>query len=97
MRVFISGRVSGLPYDQVQKKFAGAEALLKAEGHDTVNPLDQVPPGTGSGAAMKILVPLLLDCDAIYLLADWEFSEGAQIEAQLARYAGISIINEDDL
>jgi hypothetical protein len=46
---------------------------------------------------MKICLPLMLECDAILLLSDWMFSEGAQIEAQLARYVGLHIINEDDL
>jgi hypothetical protein len=31
------------------------------------------------------------------LLSDFIYSEGAQIEAQLARYAGLSILIEDDL
>ena len=28
---------------------------------------------------------------------DWKFSEGARIEEMLARYAGLRIIEEDDL
>lgn len=97
MKIFISGRVTGLPYDQVKKKFAGAEALIRASNYNPVNPLHHVNQFAKPAEAMKLLVPLLLECDAILLLNDWEFSEGAQIEAQIARYAGLSIINEDDL
>jgi len=96
MKVFISGRVTGLPYDQVKKKFTTAETVILNAGHEPLNPLDHVPEGTTPRDAMKILLPLLCECDAIYLLHDWEFSEGAQIEAQLARYIGLHIINDTD-
>jgi hypothetical protein len=97
MRVFISGRVSGLPYDQVKQKFSAAETLLRASNYVPVNPLKYVNCKAKNIEAMKICIPLLLECDAILLLADSIYSEGAQIEAQLARYAGLSIIIEDDL
>jgi hypothetical protein len=97
MRVFISGRVTGLPYDQVRQKFLAAENLLRASNHNPVNPLKHVNCLADPREAMKICIPLLLECDAILLLADSIYSEGAQIEAQLARYAGLSIIIEDDL
>lgn len=97
MRVFISGRVTGLAYDQVKQKFARTEALLRASNFTPVNPLHHVNSFAKPGEAMKILVPLLLECDAILLLNDWEFSEAAQIEAQLARYAGLNFMNEDNL
>lgn len=97
MKVYISGRVSGLPYEDVRRKFARVEAELRASNFMPVNPLDHVSAGISPAEAMKHLVPILLECDAILLLSDWEFSEGARIEAELARYAGMTIINEDDL
>ena len=97
MRVYIAGRVTGLNYEQVTRKFAAAESLLRASNYNPVNPLRHVNSKAKPSEAMKICVPLLLDCDAILLLSDWAFSEGAQIEAQLARYAGMYVINEDDL
>lgn len=97
MRVFISGRVTGLPYDQVKKKFAAAETLLRASNYNPVSPLHHVNQLAKPREAMKICISLLLECDALLLLADSIYSEGAQIEAQLARYAGLSILIEDDL
>lgn len=97
MKVYIAGRVTGEPRDTVIMKFAGAEALLRASNYIPVNPLKHVNSLAKPIEAMKMCLPLMLECDAILLLNDWGFSEGAQIEAQLARYVGMNIINEDDL
>jgi hypothetical protein len=97
MRVYIAGRVTGLNYADVVMKFRHAENQLRDAGHHPINPLTHVNCLAKQRDAMKICVPLLLDADAVFLLPDWEFSEGAQIEVQLARYAGIHLINEEDL
>jgi hypothetical protein len=97
MKIYIAGRVTGLPYESVVIKFEKAEQLLLTCSHQPVSPIKHVVPAADPCEAMKICLPLLLDCDAILLLNDYPFSEGAQIEAQLARYAGKHIINEDDL
>lgn len=97
MRVYIAGRVTGLPHDQAEAKFKRAETLLRASNFIPVNPLKHANQKCSYREAMKVLLPIMLDCDALLLLNDWMFSEGAQIEAQLARYVGLDIINEDDL
>lgn len=47
--------------------------------------------------AMATLLPILLKCNGILMLDCWHFSEGAKIEYMLAQYAGLKIIEEDDL
>lgn len=39
MRIYISGKISGLPYDEVQERFNGAEDLLTELGFEVANPL----------------------------------------------------------
>ena len=39
MRVYISGKITGEPMDQVIAKFARAEFELATKGYDPVNPL----------------------------------------------------------
>lgn len=97
MKIYIAGRVTGLNYSDVERKFNNAEMRVRDEGHDVVNPVKQVKEGASKSEAMGILLPLLTQCDAILLLEDWIYSEGAQIEAQTARYCGKHIIDEDDL
>ena len=39
MRVYIAGKVTGLPIGEVYTKFGAAEFWLKQQGYDVVNPL----------------------------------------------------------
>lgn len=97
MKIYIAGRVTGLPYESVKMKFEAAEKLLRESNFNAVNPLKIVGQKTGTREAMKKLLPVMLDCEAILLLADWEWSEGAKIELQLAKYAGLKVIFEEYL
>lgn len=77
MKWYISGKISGLPTDQVTAKFKQAEQQIRAFGHEPVNPTNN---GLGSEASwnehLVADVALLLECDAIYLLKDWGDSPG---------------------
>ena len=96
MKIYIAGRVTGLPYDNVKAKFKAAEEAMLARDWTPVNPLNHVNSRASPEEAMRILLPLLLDCKAILLLNDSKYSEGAQIEAMLARYCHKIILNEED-
>lgn len=99
MKVFISGRVTGLPRKDAEHNFARGEKLLADNNYEFINPLNLVPVGTSNKRAMNTLLPVLTsdDCDAILLLNDTKFSEGSQLEEAMARYCGLQILYEDDL
>lgn len=85
MRVYISGKITGEPMDQVIAKFARAEFELATKGYDPVNPLKNgLPQASSWEQHMKADVAMMMDCDAIYMLPDWKFSSGATIEKRLA-------------
>ncbi|WP_297409227.1 DUF4406 domain-containing protein [uncultured Alistipes sp.] len=95
-KIYISGRISGLPIDEVTAKFNEAEAKLKGQGYEVVNPLKNGIPVTASWevhVAMDVL--LLMGCKAIYLLPDWGLSKGATLEKNLAELTGKTIIYEE--
>ena len=96
MTIFISGKVSGEPYSDVKEKFIRAEFILKKKGFNVVNPVRIVPPTATQEYAMKLCIANLTGaCDAIYMLRDWEQSEGAALEHLIAKTCGLKIIYED--
>jgi hypothetical protein len=97
MRVFISGKVAGLPRETAIRNFERGKKLVLVNGWDFVNPVDLVPEGSTKQYAMKILLPILTECNAILLLHDHQFSEGSQVELTCAKYCKLQIFNEDDL
>lgn len=94
MKVYISGPISGLLYEEVEKAFNEAEIRLQEQGYEVVNPLNNgLPRESTWNEHMRADLKLLLDCDAIYMLDGWLFSRGAQIEFRLAHNLGIKVIN----
>lgn len=97
MKVYISGKISDLPTDQVDAKFTQAEQQVKAYGHEPVNPLKSgVSPSESWNTHIVADIAMLLECDAIYLLKDWSDSKGARIEANIAGECGLEIIHQPD-
>lgn len=99
MKIYIAGKISGLSYSEAVAKFAKAADLLRRLGHEPVNPME-VNGLDGDGKEypwaeyMKRDIPILLDCDAIYLLPDWQDSKGARLEKYIADELGMLIVYE---
>lgn len=84
-RVYISGKITGEPIEQVIAKFAETEFKLAKNGYDPVNPLKNgLPQESAWEHHMRVDISLMMTCNAIYMLPDWKFSTGARIEKQLA-------------
>ena len=97
-KIYVSGKVSGLPYKEVQEKFKWHCAFLSLKGYDAVNPLDVClfEDGREWQHYMEAALKALLGCDAIYLLKDWGQSKGARCEYALARELGLQIFFHGD-
>lgn len=97
MKIYISGRISGLPFDEVIAKFAEAEKRLSEMGHIPLSPLKNGMPDVANYATHMIIdIMLLLEADAIYMLNDWVDSQGAITELTVARATGKQIFYEND-
>ena len=96
-KVYISGAISGLPIEDVKMSFNSAEKTLEERGFIPVNPIKVQPFVKGFTWLdyMKADIKALVDCDAIYLLDNWESSKGAVIEVDLALSLGIYVINKE--
>ena len=91
MKIYISGKIGNLDMVTVRTKFNSAEIDLHTLGYFTVNPLDIHTEGSPypnpSTWAEYMLndIAYLFDCDAIYMLYDWEDSPGAKVEHAIAK------------
>lgn len=109
MKVYISGPISGLP-DGNRAAFAEAVALLRATGHEPVNPHDISVDHDGPCRGPATRDPLdrhrygcyltadfraLLKCDAITFLAGWTRSHGSSSERTVAKLIGLPIVGWD--
>ena len=95
MRVFISGAITGT--DDYMERFAAAEEALTAKGYTVLNPakvIAQVPFELDWYTCMNITMEMLGECNAIYMLKDWEESKGAREEHFYAEKIELEIMYE---
>lgn len=94
-KIYISGQISGQPIDSVREKFERAERRIKAMGLDPVNPMKNgLPENAPWELHMALDIVLLMGCESIYLLPDWEHSRGATLEKTIAELTGKQLIYE---
>lgn len=98
MKIYLSGKISGLPFPYVQQRFDDSEALLTELGFEVVNPLknglDQEK--TWNEHLCKD-IEMLLPCDAIYMMDNWVDSTGASIEYDIAMRTGKDVWFESNV
>lgn len=96
MKVYISGKISGLPIEEVKRKFHNAASLLDSLDLQPVNPLEN---GLQEGATwaqhMGKDIEMLLGCDGILMLDNWKQSRGADIERTIAKKLDMVILYEE--
>lgn len=92
MKVYIAGKVSGLPVGETFIKFAQAEWWLRQQGHEVVNPLRLCSSDWTWERCMRVCIPELMKCDAICMLHDWGDSRGACWEYHDAQMLGMKVM-----
>ena len=96
-KVYISGKISGKPIEETERKFAEAEERLRAEGYEVLSPLKNgLPLESDYSSHMIIDLLMLFQADAIYMLHDWSDSNGAITELAAAKATGKLIMYECD-
>lgn len=92
-KIYISGKITGLKPSSAKNAFDVCDRKLTAQGYETVNPMAMVyDPKKEYDQAMKECISLLIDCDAIYLMSNWQSSKGAILEHMIASVIGIEIL-----
>lgn len=91
-KIYIAGKVTGEKKEDCKAKFAQAQSSIEALGFEAVNPLVVVGGfNTKWENAMRSCIAVLMHCHAIILLPDWQFSQGAILEKELAMKLGIPV------
>lgn len=94
-KVYISGAIAHHDQDERKEAFGRAEELLRTHGYDPVNPFKNgLPDDAHWREHMRADIALLLACDYIYMLKDWELSKGAKLELDVASSCGIKVLFE---
>lgn len=91
-KVYIAGKVTGLPYKQVYAKFKTMQTKLEAMGFEVVNPCEITAADSPWNGAMRTCIKALMECDCICLLPCWGFSKGATVERNLALTLGMPVL-----
>ena len=98
MKIYISGKITGLPRQETRQRFADAQALLDEIGFEAVNPMEK---GMSDDAPweqhMVKDIEILFKCDAIYMMDNWTESKGAQIEYDIANRLGKDVWFESNV
>ena len=96
MKIYIAGKITGLPRDEVEAKFDEVREKLVGEGHAVFVPTvlpeyDEV----SHWDYMHICYAMIDVCDAVYMQKDWQQSKGARMELQYAADFRKEILYED--
>lgn len=95
MRIYIAGPITG--HKNVMEHFAAAEKRLTAAGHEVINPAKlnlMVPDTYTQQEYMKICIPLLDTCEAVFCLKGWNHSDEANQKVAHAMEIGKTIMFE---
>lgn len=97
-KIYISGKVTGLPFNEVKEKFGLWQEIIEGKGYEAINPVEHtISMGLEHedwDTIMKSLIPLLCECDAIFLLADYSESRGAMLELHIAKELGLTVLKK---
>ena len=90
--VFISGAITGV--DGYKQIFDATEQWLLEQDCTVLNPAVLPPSGLEWEACLRITKAMVREADAIYVLQNWEHSQGVREEIALAESLGKEIIYE---
>lgn len=95
-RVYISGAVTGLPFEEALGAFDERQRELEVSGYEAVNPVRRAEVDVAEGSPweeyMAYDLELLATCEAISFLPGWEDSRGARLEAAVAKRLGLEVV-----
>ena len=80
LKIYIAGKITGLEKEIYTKAFEDAEQLIKAMGHEPINPIKIVPQSITYDDQMHLCFALVDISNAVMMLENWVDSPGATKE-----------------
>ena len=95
MKIYISGKITGLPIDECKAKFDERVKKLQSFNYEPISPMDLPHDHDKSWASYMIECLIALkECEAIHMMPCWRDSPGAMIEHDFAKRMSLIIIYE---
>ena len=99
LKVYLSGRITGVRRETYLRQFAEAEKMLKEVGFQVVNPTKFLICKwpwlyrlIGYRLTLSYDIWRLSRCDAFCMLPGWQLSRGARIERKNAINKGLNVV-----
>lgn len=97
-RVYISGPIANYNVEERKHTFSAYADLLRLKGYTPVNPFCNPLHLSGNADAdwrehMREDIKMLLDCDYILMLPQWEKSKGCKLELDVASSCGVELLH----
>jgi hypothetical protein len=98
MKIYISGKITGLDIKDAEAKFEAAENYVRELGYIPVNPMKLLPyaPELTWHDYMAEDIKHLLKCDAILMLPCWTDSKGAKLEYAIADHLDLQVFYREE-
>jgi hypothetical protein len=94
-KIYISGQITELSFDEAQSKFAAAERILTEQGYEVISPLKTgIPYNFPREGHIAMNIVLLIGCESVYFLPDWYLSKRATLEKNIAELTRKTILYE---
>lgn len=94
-RVYISGKITGLSEKEWTENFEAAEKALTEAGYRVINPA-KVQADLDYSEYLTIDIILLGRCDAIFMIDNWQDSNGAKAERATAEALNLTVIDSSN-
>ena len=99
MKIYISGKITGLKPTEFRHRFGYIASKLSSEGNRVINPAAMLYEAKNEGFSQDDLMHIChaaIDiCDAVYMLSNWFESKGARLEHQYALDKGKIVIYQE--
>ena len=98
MKVYVAGKITGCDRKKTVAKFEAAKEWLESQGHEVLVPTILPQLESMSQDDYLHICYAMIDCaDCIYMLNDWQHSQGARKELQYASDWRKEIIYQDKM